>query len=323
MSNDSDFLPYSICIPNYNNAEYLLRKIPQCLAQTFMPEEILIIDDGSTDNSREVIEKFAQENACIRVIIHPKNLGVNAAVETILKNAKSDFIVLSAADDLLSPDFGEQMMRILTEYPTAGLAFSDPAEVIEYTEKKREVPLNLSSDARYFTPQQFSDLLAANYFSLPSHASIFRRQALLDFGGFNPELQWCADWVVGYALAFTHGVCYVPKTLAYFTVRDDSISGIGRINPEKQKNLVRIMLNKLRGHPYDPVRTYFRSSALLIEYRLRDLPVIVKSDREYITPLLLWRIIKGEIWHHSMNYLPMSWRRKARNVLGNVTRYRL
>jgi len=162
-------------------------------------------------------------------------------------------------------------------------------------------------------------VLRRNYFSLPSHASLYRRQALLDLHCFNPELKWCADWVVGYVLAFLHGVCYVPKILAHFTIRDDSISSIGRINPEEQKAVVRTMLRTLREPPYAQTRDLFRYTALLPEHRLRSLWVVLKTDPSYITPKLVWRCLWREAWYHAMAYVPMSWRRSVRYLLGKMT----
>ena len=311
---------YSICIPNYNHADYLRRKIPQCLAQTVMPAEILVIDDGSTDDSREVVAEFAREHPSVRLIALPHNIGVNATIMTALKSASSDFVALSSTDDHLAPDFAEHLMGILAQHRTAGFAFSDPAEWVETTDMRREVPLHLASRPAYFSPQQFSDLLTRNYFSRPSHASIYRRQALLDLNGFNPELEWYADWVAGYVLAFLHGVCYVPKTLAHFTIRDESISGIGRLNAEKQKIITAAMLNTLQRPPYAAVRDDFRKAALLTEYRLRALPVVWRTDPSYLTLRLVWRILLREAWHHIMPYVPLSWRQKLRRLLGQMTR---
>lgn len=313
------FLPaYSICIPNYNHAHYLRTKIPQCLAQTYQPSEILIIDDGSTDDSCAVVKEFAKDHPHIRLVAHPHNRGINETITTALQSAQSDFVALSSADDHLLPAFGEKLMAILAHHPTTGFAFSDPAERIENTGKICEVPLALAKQASYFSPEQFCDLLAHNYFSLPSHASIYRKDALLAMQGFNTRLEWYGDWVAGYALAFTHGVCYVPETLALFTIRDDSISGIGRINKAKQENLTRIFLRCLQSLPYSNVRSYFRQSALLTEYRFRSLRAVWRTDISYLTWRLFFRIMLRELWHHSMPYVPLAWRRALRRIASKI-----
>ena len=93
----------SIIIPVYNKEESLNKCIGSILNQSFSDYEILLIDDGSTDNSAALCESLAKEHQCIRPF-HKKNGGVSSARNMGLDNAKGDFVTFVDADDEITPD---------------------------------------------------------------------------------------------------------------------------------------------------------------------------------------------------------------------------
>lgn len=110
-------------MPNYNHAAYLPAAIESVLSQTRPPDEFLIFDDASTDNSVEVIRSYAGDNPTIRLIQGTVNIGVHAAHRRLFELATCDYIDPMAADDLRYPRCYELALAMAEQYPRAGILF--------------------------------------------------------------------------------------------------------------------------------------------------------------------------------------------------------
>ena len=104
----------SVIVPVYNAEPFLAKCIDSLLAQTYPDMEILLIDDGSTDASPTVCDRYAAQDARVRVI-HQKNAGVGAARNAGLDAAKGAYIAFVDADDTVLPDYLETLYRDITE----------------------------------------------------------------------------------------------------------------------------------------------------------------------------------------------------------------
>ncbi len=100
----------SILIPCYNSEQWLAETIESALAQTWKNIEIIIVDDGSTDNSLAIAKSF--ESSIVKVISQ-ENKGASTARNIALKEAQGDFIQYLDADDLLAPDKIELQVGLL------------------------------------------------------------------------------------------------------------------------------------------------------------------------------------------------------------------
>src|SRR5580704_12977144 len=98
---------------NFNNAMYLPESLASLLEQVRRPDELIIIDDESTDNSIEVISSFLPRHPNARLVRNAKNQGCNASLNDGLKNACGVFIHFSAADDLFYPTLYERGIPML------------------------------------------------------------------------------------------------------------------------------------------------------------------------------------------------------------------
>jgi glycosyltransferase involved in cell wall biosynthesis len=103
----------SILIPVYNKVEFLQQTLDSALNQTYSNTEIILVNDGSTDRSLEVLQQYAGLNPDKITLIDSPNRGVSAATNLCLQDAKGDYIQFLDADDLMSPDKIENQIKLL------------------------------------------------------------------------------------------------------------------------------------------------------------------------------------------------------------------
>lgn len=115
----------SAVIPNYNQGQFIESAIRSLLEQTHPVDEIIVVDDGSTDKSVEIIESLQNKNLSIYLIRHPKNKGLPATRNTGIKAAKGNIIALLDADDWYYRNKIKESVKILDKYPFVGVVYSD------------------------------------------------------------------------------------------------------------------------------------------------------------------------------------------------------
>lgn len=113
----------SIIIRSYNRSYIIKDAIESALNQTYLDWEILIVDDGSTDNTGEIVAQYTNEK--VRYIRHELNRGVGAACNTGIAAAKGEFIAFLDSDDFWKTDYLERQLNFFTQHPEIGAVFSD------------------------------------------------------------------------------------------------------------------------------------------------------------------------------------------------------
>jgi glycosyltransferase involved in cell wall biosynthesis len=122
---DPDFRPtISIVIPAHNCAPYLCDAVRSCLDQTETFDEIVVVDDGSDDETPGILDALAARHEAVRAV-HQKNAGVSAARNRGIKEASGDYVAFLDADDLLLPHAVETYRRVLAEHPERDVVFAD------------------------------------------------------------------------------------------------------------------------------------------------------------------------------------------------------
>ena len=110
----------SIVIPSYNHASALPACLDSIFEQTYGALEVIVVDDGSTDDTREVMREFRDEVT----LIYQQNSGANPARNRGFKEAKGEFVIFCDADVVMQPDMLEKMVKALDEHPDASYAYS-------------------------------------------------------------------------------------------------------------------------------------------------------------------------------------------------------
>src|SRR5690348_6737050 len=117
----------SVCIPSFNLAPFIAETIHSVLVQTFTDFELLIEDDGSTDNSVAVISQF--QDPRIKVVAKLHNEGQNQTTNNLVKRATGEYIACLPADDVWAVDKLEKQVSYLDAHPECGLVFSRPEAI--------------------------------------------------------------------------------------------------------------------------------------------------------------------------------------------------
>jgi glycosyltransferase involved in cell wall biosynthesis len=240
-------------MPNYNHATYLSTALNAVLTQKVLPDEIIIVDDGSTDDSRSLIKHWVSKEPRIRAVFNPSNRGAIASINRGLELARGKYVCLMAADDLAYPNFFFEALEALGNAPDVGLFCAEAhVQSMDSPEQKPELRpvVRPSHKFKSFSPLEARRLLKHNdHFVMPI-ATVFRRAMILAEGSFDPELGSMADGFLSKRLALKYGFCFIPRVVVRWQVRGD---GLSRTN-SRDPNAARLMLeNAKKRIRMDPV----------------------------------------------------------------------
>jgi glycosyltransferase involved in cell wall biosynthesis len=284
----------SVVIPNYNHAHTISESIAAISGQTVLPFEVVVVDDGSTDDSVACVQALAADRPWLRIHRHDENRGVNAACNTGLGIVSGDFVLFSAADDCMSPQMVERAGAAATAFPQTGIVFSDHAEMSVDGAAKRVMPLDLPQTRRYFSVDEFIRLMQRNFFYFHVSSVWFNVGLLRDLGGFPLDVKWHGDLLAAYAAAFDRGAVYVPDSASYVRVSPMSYGAVGS-RSDAQLEVLRAWLAMTRQPGWERRRAALVAAAIWPEYSLRALRVL-RSDLSYLTPRLAARIAWLATW---------------------------
>lgn len=216
----------SVLMPNYSHGHYLAEAILGIATQSRPPDEFLILDDASTDNSIEIIRPFLDRFPFLRLIQNCRNEGVIASYQRLFDEARCDYVFAAATDDIRLPGFFDQAMRMVEQYPRAGLVFGK----LDMIDAKGRLLLSGKASrwktSLYAPPERF--LHEYLEVELPGEsacsATIYRRDAIEEVGGYRAELRSWADTFAFRAVGLKYGVCYLATKVVHVRVLPGSFS---------------------------------------------------------------------------------------------------
>ena len=206
---------FSVVLPNYNHAHYIGEALTAIVEQSIKPNEVIVIDVASTDNSVDVIQEFVRRWPFVRFLQNQKNKGVVFTLNRGLQLATGEYVLFTAADDKILPGFFDKSLALLKAHPSASLCST--LSVLTDVELRRlgrlpaEPPI---SSARYIGPAEALKLFRHSDSWIMGNATIYRTDALREGGGFREELGSFCDGFTSRMLALRHGACFIPEELA-------------------------------------------------------------------------------------------------------------
>ena len=202
----------SVVIPCYNNASFLRDAIQSVLSQTHPRTELIVVDDGSSDDTSDVASSYP-----VTRVIRQNNQGVSAARNVGLAQSRGDYVVFLDADDRLLPDAVDAGVRCLESHPACAFA-SGHVRLAGQDGSILRVP-----DEPCIEKDHYLTLLKYCYIWTPS-AVMFRTAILKSVGGFNMTLSGAADWDLYLRLSRRLAVFCHPHLVAEYRLHDKSMS---------------------------------------------------------------------------------------------------
>jgi len=305
----------SVIMPNYNHGKFIGEALEAILSQSFRPLEVIVIDDASSDNSVEIINKFAKQDPIMRLIRNEKNIGAVHNAIKLLELARGDYVYGASADDKILPGYFEKSMHLLQQYPKAGLCCSDPIFFNGETGVISENRFNVTDKPCYFSPHILEGLIKKTPFWIAGNTSIVKREAFFEAGGYIPELKWHCDWFALLVIAFRYGICYIPEPLAAVRVLPNSYSASGTRQWKDQREVLNHMLSLLKSPAYNDVLPMFKRSEVLSTFDL--IHRVIFSNPKYLAFLSI-RLVRKALWDETLCKLspitPTSVKRLYRSI---------
>lgn len=200
----------SIVVPCFNQADYLAAAIESVLSQDYPTVELIVLDDGSTDATREVLQRYAGR---FRFESHP-NIGQAATLNKGWRMAKGGILSYLAADDIFAAHAVSASVRALLAHPDVVMTYGDFNLVDPSSRFIRRVR----------TPAFDYRTLAVDLVCLPGPGVFFRRAAFEAAGPWNTSLRQIPDFEYWLRLGLQGPFLHLPEVLASYRVHDDSPS---------------------------------------------------------------------------------------------------
>jgi len=292
----------SVIIPAYNAEKFIAKTLESVLSQTYQNIEILVVDDGSTDTTAEIVKSFAQKDRRI-ILLQQSNAGVAAARNLAIQKSQGEYIAAIDADDIWYPQNLEKQIECLTKSePTVGVVYSWSVDI-------NEQDLLTGGFYNSTIAGEVYQALVYKYFIGNASSSLIRRACFEKIGGYNCQLklenaQGCEDWELHLRIAQHYQFKVVPEYLVGYRQITSSMS-CNFTAMAKSQSL--IMADVQQRHPEIPSSIYRWSSSNFYIY------LAVKSNRSgnhQSTLLWLYRAFKEDLFmallRHNLYFLSVE-----------------
>ncbi len=264
MSNKPTF---SVIIPLYNKEREVEATVRSVLAQTVQPLEIVVVDDGSTDDSRRVVESIG--SPLVR-LISQKNAGECATRNRAMSEARGEWFALLDADDCWKPEFLEEVAAMIAEWPDCGI-YSTAFEVVSPTGRVRG-----NCPTERGVVENFWRESMTHYVTIPS-ATVLSRKVVEELGGFPEGMKMGGDQWMWIKIASHHRVCFSPRALCDYSMVASNRSG-SIYTPEVTKYTLEEFLER----PYpSPAEDFWRGEFVAKCAIGKALTLTAKGDTEF------------------------------------------
>lgn len=205
-----DSFSVSIVMITYNGGKYLREQLDSLLAQTVPFAELIVRDDGSTDDTMDILREYASRDGRIKIFVNKQNLGWNMNFITAMKDASNDFIALSDQDDIW---YSCKLEKELENIGDSDLIYSYRDKGPDYASRHRIVG----------RPQpDFESLLFTSH--VPGHTMLFRRSFCESIDAWNPDVAY--DWWLALQSHLHGGITLVREPLNWHRPHEDSASSV-------------------------------------------------------------------------------------------------
>ena len=204
----------SVIVPTYNRASVIKRALQSIYNQTYNDYEIIVVDDGSTDNTIEILEDERLRNPRLRYIRHKKNMGVSIARNTGIINSAGKYIAFLDSDDEWHREKLEEQVRIMNSNENIGLVYTGSKIIYEGLNNEDIIPV--------FSGYIFNKLLERNFIAASS--VMVPKGIFNEIGLFDERLKIMQDWDMWLRISKRYLIIPVKKVLIKYYVHEKRIS---------------------------------------------------------------------------------------------------
>jgi glycosyltransferase involved in cell wall biosynthesis len=279
----------AICIPTFNQAQYLPESVGGACRQTYANVEVWVSDDASTDETLQIMAQLCQQFPQIKYYRQPKNLGMVANNSWILSQPKTDFIVHLDSDDVLKPNYVETLLALMERYLVAGYAHSAVQQIDEYGQNQHIGRLARQEEFR--SPEKELRAAVSGY-RMTANICMFRTKALkeLNFYEGRPDFTHDYDLIVRMADA-GYGNVYTNEVLACYRVWTDATAFRPRRKSIELRGMIRVyeesLLPAFQRRGWDAKLIYQQRRRLaLIHSAFCYRPLFSEAERSELVELL-------------------------------------
>ena len=258
----------SVVMPAYNAAQFISQAIESVLSQTCRDLELIVVNDGSTDGTLEIAERYAQLDGRIRVFTQP-NAGTAPTLNRGLDLASDEWVFIMHADDRMQPNRIERQLAFIAEHPELAVASS----LVRHIDRNNRV---IGKDnSKLFTYDSINKLVSANELIGFNHPAVaLRKSAVQAVGGYRQEF-WPAEDIDLWNRLVEKGykVLVQPESLLDYRMHGNSASiSRARLTCTKVRWLKDCMVRRRSGKPELDLKSF-----LLIQ---RSTPLLTRLNRE-------------------------------------------
>ncbi|MCS7078270.1 MAG: glycosyltransferase family 2 protein [Bacteroidia bacterium] len=276
----------SVILPNYNHARFLKQRIESILCQTFQDFELIILDDASTDNSRQIIEQYRHHPKVSRIIYNRRNSGSpfkqwNKGIQL----AQGKYIWIAESDDYCKEDLLSTLITLFDKNAEIGIAYCRSAFIDEnnnflYDDIQRNSCFiaNLwNSDFFMYGKEAITKYLYKLNIIPNTSSVIFSKSIFQKIGGAPTNMRQCGDWWVWIKMLTQSNLVYSAKQLNFFRIHSHTTRILD--TPEKIMQRVKeeIIINQLLMNYIENVELTQEKQRLIslwIELQLKYKPII-------------------------------------------------
>lgn len=279
----------SIVTANFNHSACLPRLFAAVSNQIFSDFEWVIVDDCSTDNSRQIVDELVTIDPRIRLIQNEVNKGTVISMLIGLEACVGDYVYFIAADDLILPEFIESMVGPFVDHPEIQMTTSIPMWTNEDAQRIKIVEsVFWGNESRFFSREDFSASLsggfiaghATMYRNTPQFRQIFRYVLSID-------VAWYFDWLLNLHLAFKSGVFFVNEFNAIMVNSSESFSAKGKKDVGAQIKVFRNLLDYLLAPEQEDSLQYWIESSAMSHFAVDEaLLAVVYKEKKYWSPVV-------------------------------------
>ena len=252
----------SVVIPTYNREKYLPDAINSVLNQTYKDFEIIIVDDGSRDNTKEVVESFMKKYPHIPIrYFYQENKGPAAARNRGIKEAKGEYIAFLDSDDVWLPAKLEKEVQVLDKDKHCGLVYTDAYEF-----DRRGIIKNsklATNDRSKMSGMIFENLILGCF--IFTSTVMVRKWILEEVKGFNTEFVPAEDWELWLRIARVYKIVFVDEVLVGYRKEGSRISDNLKLSSLSRHKVIERIFNTRSITPKEYYLKKLSHSAIFFE----------------------------------------------------------